>query len=293
MSRISWSTRSRRCTRSTPHRSRCGPPSPRGFDEALWDRLLELGVVAMAVDEALGGWGASPLELALVAEQHGRDVAPAPLIEAQVAARLLGSARRAPQPRARAVRRAARHRGAAPAGRRTGAGRARRAPSPTTRVVLDRRRAAAPPPRGDARQLREPRVDAAGRRRRSADGAVLASGEQGRAAFEAALDDWLLLTGGRARRPRCPIARDRRRLREGAHGLRRAHRVASRPSRTAWPTRPPPSTAPACSPTRRRGRSTTTLVVPPSWLPWRSRSPPRPPATPPTAASTSTAATAS
>ena len=62
---------------------------PAGFDPALWDRLLELGVVAMAVDEALGGWGASPLDLALVAEQHGRNVAPAPLIEAQVAARLL------------------------------------------------------------------------------------------------------------------------------------------------------------------------------------------------------------
>ena len=57
-----------------------------GFDKALWDQLLQLGIVAMAVDEAAGGWGASPLELALVAEQHGRFVAPAPVIEAQVAA---------------------------------------------------------------------------------------------------------------------------------------------------------------------------------------------------------------
>jgi alkylation response protein AidB-like acyl-CoA dehydrogenase len=41
------------------------------------------------VPEDKGGWGASLLDLALVAEQHGRAVAPAPLIEAQVAARLL------------------------------------------------------------------------------------------------------------------------------------------------------------------------------------------------------------
>jgi alkylation response protein AidB-like acyl-CoA dehydrogenase len=43
----------------------------------------------MAVDESCGGWGASDLELALIAEQHGRAVAPAPMVEAQIAARLL------------------------------------------------------------------------------------------------------------------------------------------------------------------------------------------------------------
>ena len=62
---------------------------PGGFDSALWEQLGELGAVPMAVDEAHGGWGASTLDLALVAEQHGRAAAPAPLIEAQVAARLL------------------------------------------------------------------------------------------------------------------------------------------------------------------------------------------------------------
>lgn len=62
---------------------------PTGFDAALWARLVELGVVAMAVGEDAGGWGATTLDLALVAEQHGRAVAPAPVVEAQVAARLL------------------------------------------------------------------------------------------------------------------------------------------------------------------------------------------------------------
>jgi alkylation response protein AidB-like acyl-CoA dehydrogenase len=62
---------------------------PSGHDPELWRRLREMGALEMAVDEASGGWGASVLDLALVAEQHGRHLAPAPLIEAQVAARLL------------------------------------------------------------------------------------------------------------------------------------------------------------------------------------------------------------
>lgn len=62
---------------------------PLGFDPRLWDAVREMGVVAMAVAEAAGGWGASPLDLALIAEQQGRHVAPAPIIETQVAARLL------------------------------------------------------------------------------------------------------------------------------------------------------------------------------------------------------------
>jgi alkylation response protein AidB-like acyl-CoA dehydrogenase len=62
---------------------------PLGFDPQLWDRLLETGAVAMAVAEENGGSGATLLDLALVAEQHGRYVAPAPVVEAQVAARAL------------------------------------------------------------------------------------------------------------------------------------------------------------------------------------------------------------
>jgi alkylation response protein AidB-like acyl-CoA dehydrogenase len=64
---------------------------PLGFSADLWARLRETGALEMAVPEAQGGWGASLLDLALVAEQHGRAVAPAPLIEAQVAARLLAA----------------------------------------------------------------------------------------------------------------------------------------------------------------------------------------------------------
>lgn len=62
---------------------------PLGHSPALWARLLETGAVEMAVPESAGGHGASLLDLALVAEQHGRHVAPAPLVEAQITARLL------------------------------------------------------------------------------------------------------------------------------------------------------------------------------------------------------------
>ena len=72
---------------SPPERVRSAEPL--GFDPSLWDHLGELGSVAMAVDEAHGGWGASVLDLALVAQEHGRALGAAPLIETQVAARLL------------------------------------------------------------------------------------------------------------------------------------------------------------------------------------------------------------
>ncbi len=62
---------------------------PGGFDDALWGSLVETGAVYMAVPEQHGGWGAELLDLVLVAEQLGRAMAPAPVIEAQVAARLL------------------------------------------------------------------------------------------------------------------------------------------------------------------------------------------------------------
>src|SRR4051794_15625024 len=62
---------------------------PLGFDKGLWRVLLDTGAISMAVDESCGGWGASDLDLTLIAEQHGRAVAPAPMIEVQTAARTL------------------------------------------------------------------------------------------------------------------------------------------------------------------------------------------------------------
>src|SRR5215472_14617361 len=72
---------------STPEDVRAAEPG--GFDEELWRLLLDTGALMMAVPEERGGWGASLLDLALVAELIGRHLAPAPVIETQVAARLL------------------------------------------------------------------------------------------------------------------------------------------------------------------------------------------------------------
>jgi alkylation response protein AidB-like acyl-CoA dehydrogenase len=72
---------------STSERVRAAEPL--GFDPKLWKALHEAGTLEMAVDDVTGEGGASELELALIAEQFGRAVASAPVIEALVAARLL------------------------------------------------------------------------------------------------------------------------------------------------------------------------------------------------------------
>ena len=74
---------------STPEQVRAAEPG--GFDAALWGTLCVTGAVLMAVPEAASGWGASLLDLALVAEQLGRHMASAPVIETQIAARLLAA----------------------------------------------------------------------------------------------------------------------------------------------------------------------------------------------------------
>ncbi len=62
---------------------------PVGFAPDLWDRLVAVGAPSMAVPVDAGGAGASLLDLALAVEALGRRLAPAPLIEHAVAARLL------------------------------------------------------------------------------------------------------------------------------------------------------------------------------------------------------------
>jgi alkylation response protein AidB-like acyl-CoA dehydrogenase len=73
---------------STPERVRAAEPS--GFDADLWDKVAAMGLPAMAVPEELGGGGASVLDLVLTAEEFGKRIPAAPLIEATVATNLLG-----------------------------------------------------------------------------------------------------------------------------------------------------------------------------------------------------------
>ncbi|HEY4377890.1 MAG TPA: acyl-CoA dehydrogenase family protein, partial [Acidimicrobiales bacterium] len=62
---------------------------PLGWDRAVWDGFVQMGVPTMGVAEGLGGGGSTLGDLAVVAEAAGAHLASAPIVEAMVAARLL------------------------------------------------------------------------------------------------------------------------------------------------------------------------------------------------------------
>jgi len=68
---------------STPDRIRAAEPL--GFDPALWQKFHELGIPGLRVPESAGGYGSGLFEAVLVAEQLGRHLASAPIIESLVA----------------------------------------------------------------------------------------------------------------------------------------------------------------------------------------------------------------
>jgi alkylation response protein AidB-like acyl-CoA dehydrogenase len=57
-----------------------------GFDEGLWARLAEMGLLGLPFAEADGGMGAGPIEVALVSEEIGRVLAPEPYVASVVLA---------------------------------------------------------------------------------------------------------------------------------------------------------------------------------------------------------------
>ncbi|MEX5636103.1 acyl-CoA dehydrogenase family protein [Parafrankia sp. FMc2] len=222
---------------ASPERVRAAEPV--GFDRVLWAALRDVGVLEMAVPEKHGGWGAGLLDLVLVAEPVGAAAAPAPVVETQVAAALLAALGGGPDTGADTGP------GTGP-GAGAGAAAARRALLAALRgerlVTL-----AVRPAHGDTASLvpgaavaddavvldgerlllaslhdgtRSPVANLAGAP--LADvvldaGAVeLARGPAAVAAFETALDDWLVLTAGAlvgmaaaAHRATCEYARER------------------------------------------------------------------------------------
>src|SRR5262245_60322686 len=82
---------------STPERVRAAEPA--GFDPGLWKHLVETGALGIRVPERLGGAGAGLVDAAVLAEEAGRALASAPLVEAIVVAGLLAKLDRA-EPRA-------------------------------------------------------------------------------------------------------------------------------------------------------------------------------------------------
>ncbi|MFC4783553.1 acyl-CoA dehydrogenase family protein [Nocardioides sp. MAHUQ-72] len=57
-----------------------------GFDEKLWARLAEMGILGLPFREEDGGSGAGPVEVAIVAEEIGRVIAPEPYLTSVVLA---------------------------------------------------------------------------------------------------------------------------------------------------------------------------------------------------------------
>ncbi|WP_121253743.1 acyl-CoA dehydrogenase family protein [Nocardioides ferulae] len=57
-----------------------------GYDEQLWARLAEMGLLGLPFSEEDGGMGAGPIEVGIVAEEIGRVVAPEPFLTSVVLA---------------------------------------------------------------------------------------------------------------------------------------------------------------------------------------------------------------
>jgi len=80
------------------HRREVAKQDP-GFDEKMWGRLAEMGLLGLPFSEDDGGMGAGPVELSIVAEEIGRVNAPEPFVESVVMAGGLVAALGTPEQR--------------------------------------------------------------------------------------------------------------------------------------------------------------------------------------------------
>ena len=64
---------------------------PLGHDPDLWAHLIATGALGVGIPENIGGGGGGLLDVALIAEEAGRRVAPIPFAEPAAAARLLAA----------------------------------------------------------------------------------------------------------------------------------------------------------------------------------------------------------
>ena len=65
-----------------PERRRTVTSSDPGYDTAVWEQLAQMGLLGLPFAEADGGSGAGPVEVAVVAEEIGRVLAPEPYVAA-------------------------------------------------------------------------------------------------------------------------------------------------------------------------------------------------------------------
>jgi alkylation response protein AidB-like acyl-CoA dehydrogenase len=71
---------------STPRSVRTQMEEPRGFDDATWQQISEMGLPGVAIDAGYGGQGLGMVELALVLDEMGRAVYPSPYFATTVLA---------------------------------------------------------------------------------------------------------------------------------------------------------------------------------------------------------------
>ena len=167
-----------------------------GFDRGLWNKLALAGAPGMAAPAADTGGGASLVDLAVVVYEWGRRIAPVPLVEHAVAARLLctDAGRSAPVDLREAV--ISGELVATLALRPTAAGgTARLVPAgAVAEVVAGIRDGALVVGRGEPPgQARPNTADLPLADRDLSDAETLATGEAARGAFEAALTEWKTL----------------------------------------------------------------------------------------------------
>src|SRR5690606_13062624 len=74
-----------------------------GYDEKVWGELAQLGALALPFAEEIGGVGAGPVEVGVVAEEIGRVLAPEPYVEAVVLAGGLVAAAGTPEQRSELI----------------------------------------------------------------------------------------------------------------------------------------------------------------------------------------------
>ena len=82
------------CEQGSPvERARALENDPKGYDDAFWKQLAELGLLGLLIPEAHGGQGQGLLEAAIVYEEFGRVLAPSPhLVSAVLSAGALARA---------------------------------------------------------------------------------------------------------------------------------------------------------------------------------------------------------
>ena len=71
---------------STPRAVRTLMEDPRGFSDATWQQIAEMGLPGLAIDAGYGGQGLGMVELALVLEEMGRAAFPGPFFATTVLA---------------------------------------------------------------------------------------------------------------------------------------------------------------------------------------------------------------